>query len=148
MNFPPVKSYSSYAGNGGNSEHQLLIPACRPRSRNINRPRAGQAGRGQSPALSNGVNLLRVITYPTEWSWMPCGISILPYYWIDDLSTEDASPSPVVFMRAIEFFINHFAMTTRTLHFDLPLRFIRLDHFKYHLVDPPLQWNEGPIVNP
>lgn len=66
-------------------------------------------------------SLLKVL-----FSW---GESILPYNLVDYFSTKDASPSPEVFMGAIEFFIDHFTQTTTAFHFDLPVRFIRLNHF-------------------
>lgn len=44
------------------------------------------------------------------------GATILQNHLVNNLSTKDASPSPKVLVGAEEFFVDHLALTTITLH--------------------------------
>ena len=47
---------------------------------------------------------------------------------IDDLPAKDASPAPKMFVRTVEFFVNHMVSTAMTLHRTLPFPLNLFEH--------------------
>jgi len=70
-----------------------------------------------------------IIPFHVEFTQIAFGKGILPFlfesilhdYLINDLSTENASPSEKFFTNTIEFFEDHCSTTTITLHIRPPI---------------------------
>jgi hypothetical protein len=67
--------------------------------------------------------LLSIMTFPSSIPGLPTSIrlTILQNHPIDDFSTQDASPSRKLFIRAVEPFVDHDTTATMALH-TTPLR--------------------------
>jgi hypothetical protein len=46
-------------------------------------------------------------------------LPVFQNHWIDDLSAKDTSPPPEIFVRAVEFLVNHIISAAMALHGNL-----------------------------